>query len=125
VLHMTCTAGRWQEKLTRREGGWWERSLRGGLAFAVALVAMIGVLAVLPSPSHAAATPSDTGTTTVSFNIAEAIEVTGWPSAAFSLSDAGVPGAPTVSDVMSISVRSNTTWGLQVSSDNDGGLMRE
>lgn len=100
----------------------WERVARRMAGVA----AVVGIVLTVPwgmLPVHAATT--DSGTTTVSFNIAEAIEVTAWPAATFSLADAGAPGVSVVSDVMTVSVRSNTSWGLQVHSDTDEGMMRE
>ena len=78
----------------------------------------------VPAQGAWAAT-TDVGTTTVSFNIAEAIEVTSWPAAAFTLSETAVPGVPVVSQTLSIVVRSNAAWGLQISSDESLGMLRE
>lgn len=73
----------------------------------------------------AEAAKSQAGTTMVTFNIAEAIEVVEWPDSSFELSDEAVPGVPLVSSPLEIRVRSNAPWEVHISSDNDGGLIRE
>lgn len=93
------------------------------LLMAVAIASYIALALVAFAPRVDAAVES--GSTTVSFNIAEAIEVTAWPSATFTLAEASIPGVAVVSDVMSVTVRANAPWGLQVSSDTDGGMLRE
>src|SRR5690606_918180 len=89
------------------------------------LAAILGVVFTLVVGQTAYADETDTGTTTVSFNVAEAIEVTSWPTATFTLSDAGTPGVPVVSEVFSVTVKSNASWGLQVSTDSIDGSLRE
>lgn len=65
------------------------------------------------------------GTTTVTFSIAEAIEVTSWPAASFTLASDAAPGVPAVSQPLRISVKANSSWGVQISSDSDSGHLRE
>ncbi len=93
--------------------------------WAVGVAVLVGVtMAVLMGTPLAWAATTDSGTTTVSFNIAEAIEVTSWPAATFSLADGAAPGVAVVSGELSIRVRSNSEWGIQVSAESDG-LLRE
>src|SRR5690606_35752884 len=94
---------------------------RLGQAFGLLLA---GALIVTAAESGWAAS-SQSGATTVTFNIAESIEVTSWPASAFTLASTATPGVPVVSGALNISVRSNTEWGLQISSDNDFGELRE
>ncbi len=94
--------------------------------WAVRVAALVGVtMAVLMGTPSAWAATTDSGTTTVSFNIAEAIEVTSWPAATFSLADGAAPGVAVVSEGLSITVRSNSLWGIQISSDSGDGYLRE
>lgn len=96
-----------------------ERKRRGaGLAL------ILGALLLGSAPvTQAAATESST--TTVTVNIADAIEVVAWPPASFTLSSAAIPGVPVVSGGLGITVKSNSTWGVQLSTDSETGKLRE
>lgn len=67
----------------------------------------------------------ETGQTTVTFSIAEAIEVVSWPPAVLSLGNDAIPGVPVVSTILNISVKANAPWGVQVTSDSNDGTLRE
>lgn len=94
-----------------------------GVKVDVALVsALVAMILVGITPGALAAT-QQTGMTEVMFNIAPALEVIAWPDPAVTLDEAP-PGAETMSH-LSIVVKSNSSWGVQISSDSDDGMMRE
>ena len=104
-------------------GRFWLIARRRSVGVAVRLLAMAFGFAMSAGVVHAAKT--DIGTTTVKFNIAEAIEVVSWPAPEFTLSTTAVPGVPVVSGWLYVSVKSNASWGLQISSDDEEGRLRE
>ncbi len=88
------------------------------------LAALLGAASLLAGDPALAAT-SQTATSSVSVNIAPAIEVVSWPPSAFTLSSAATPGTPVVSQPLNFTVKSNASWGIQVQSDSSDGRLRE
>lgn len=95
-------------------------AVKRGVVLACALVAL-GLVGLTPA---ALAATSQSGTTEVMFNIAPALEVVMWPGANLTLIDTP-PGVASVSSQMRIAVKSNTSWGVQITSDSANGKMRE
>ena|GEM_PF-2149693 len=114
AIKSNCTRCRWI---------WW--SGRGATrAWTTAMFTLfLAFFAVGTSVARAASV--ETGQTTVTFSIAEAIEVVSWPPAVLSLGNDAIPGVPVVSDSLTITVKSNTEWGLQVAPDSPTGHLRE
>lgn len=83
---------------------------------------LLGCLAAAV-PAHASSSQSNT--TNVSANVEEAIEVVEWPTASFTISSAAVPGQAVVSGALGFTVRANTSWGIQIRSDDADGKLRE
>lgn len=80
---------------------------------------------VLAGTLGATAASSQTSMTEVMLNIAEAIEVVSWPEASLTLSSVATPGEPVVSGALRFTVKCNSTWGIQVQSDESTGKLRE
>ncbi|HEY8495803.1 MAG TPA: hypothetical protein VIK98_02045, partial [Limnochordales bacterium] len=78
-------------------------------AFAFSRIACVGALACLVSLGGTGlAQANQTSTTTVSFTLAEVIEVLSWPSAALSIT--GAPDEAVISGPLSFRVRANAPW---------------
>ena len=93
-------------------------------AFAFSRIACVGALACLVSLGGTGlAQANQTSTTTVSFTLAEVIEVLSWPSAALSIT--GAPDEAVISGPLSFRVRANAPWALFIRSDSEDGRMRE
>ncbi len=114
AIKSNCTRCRWI---------WW--SGRGATrAWTTAMFTLfLAFFAVGTSVAWAASV--ETGQTTVTFSIAEAIEVVSWPPAVLSLGNDAIPGVPVVSTILNISVKANAPWGVQVTSDSNDGTLRE
>ncbi|MBI2914839.1 MAG: hypothetical protein HYY08_02825 [Firmicutes bacterium] len=100
----------------KRKRAWAQPVLGLGFALVLLVAAAVG--------SVQAATTS-TGGTAVTANVEDAISVASWPAQTFNIGGALVPEVPTVSGALSFTVRSNTTWGIKISSDDTAGKMRE
>lgn len=93
-------------------------------AFAFFRIGCVGVLAgLLALWGTGLAQANQTSTTTVSFTLAEVIEVLSWPSGAVSL--AGAPDEAVISAPLSFRVRANAPWGIYIRTDWADGRMRE
>lgn len=93
-------------------------------AFAFFRIGCVGVLAgLLALWGTGLAQANQTSTTTVSFTLAEVIEVLSWPSGAVSL--AGAPDEAVISGPLSFRVRANAPWAIYIRSDSEDGRMRE
>lgn len=83
------------------------------------------IIGYLFAGGSALATTTQTAITAVTMNVAEAIEVVSWPDAAVLLTNAAVPGQPVISSALHFTVRCNSTWGIQIKSDEAAGKLRE
>jgi len=93
-------------------------------AFAFFRIGCVGVLAgLLALWGTGLAQANQTSTTTVSFTLAEVIEVLSWPNAALSI--AGAPDEAVVTGPLTFRVRANAPWGIYIRSEWADGRMRE
>ncbi|HHW09067.1 MAG TPA: hypothetical protein GXX29_03730 [Firmicutes bacterium] len=99
----------------------WERSLK--LWFWVFVTSCVAIFFFCIQGVQAASSQSNS--TEVSLNIAEAIEVVSWPEATMLLTSNAVPGQEVVSEALRFTVRCNSQWGIQVQSDETNGKLRE
>ncbi len=113
AIKSNCTRCRWI---------WW--SGRGATrAWTTAMFTLfLAFFAVGTSVAWAASV--ETGQTTVTFSIAEAIEVVSWPPASVILGNDAIPGVPVVSDSLSITVEVERDVGIadQLLIPTDGTL---
>lgn len=96
-----------------------------GLKWLVGLVCAFAALSLLSLTPGVLAATVDSSTTEVTFRIAPALEVVSWPSSSFVLADDGTPGIASVSNPLTITLKANTNWRLQIASDTTGGMLRE
>lgn len=88
------------------------------------LACMLSVLCMtfwLPSGAFAS---NSEGSTTVTANVAEVIEVLEWPSEEYSLGNL-MPGDEVIIGPLQFEVRSNVPWEIFISSDSPNGELRE
>src|SRR5690606_24308706 len=100
-------------------------SVRGTLGVGIVVGIMALAVGLVRSPEAAHAAGTSVQTTTLRFNIAEAVEVTSWPTSEQILGATVSPGASARSDGLLISVKANAKWWLQISSDSEDGRLRE
>lgn len=86
---------------------------------------VLALIATVFAGGSVLAATTQTAATAVTVNIAEAIEVVSWPDTAILLTNAAVPGQPVISGALRFTVRCNSTWGIQVKSDEAAGSFRE
>ncbi len=86
---------------------------------------VLALIATVFAGGSVLAATTQTAATAVTVNIAEAIEVVSWPDTAILLTNAAVPGQPVISGALHFTVRCNSTWGIQVKSDEAVGSFRE
>ena len=67
----------------------------------------------------------ETNSTTVAVSIAPSIAVVAWPEGFLIMDTDVVPGQEVMSSVLEISVKANSSWGIQISGDSPDGRMRE
>lgn len=92
------------------------------LAAAVAVVIIVTSAGFLNQAAHAETTVP--GSTNVSLNVAEAIEVT-WPEQEIVLDSAAIPQVAIIYGPLTITVHCNTIWGVRIASDNLSGKMQQ
>lgn len=109
---------RWRDQGSCHSSGGRGSSLAAVLAAGVMLGAWLGY-----APPTRAVGPSISGQTVISVRIAPSIEVDMWPSPLISLA-AAIPQRPVVSSALTLRVRANAAWGVQLSTDHPGGLLR-
>ncbi|NMB26312.1 MAG: hypothetical protein GX986_12360 [Firmicutes bacterium] len=63
--------------------------------------------------------------TTVAVNIAESIAVVAWPDGFLNLATNAMPGDVIISPPLSLTVKANSTWGVEISCDVADGRMQE
>lgn len=74
--------------------------------------------------ANSTAYASLTHQTVITFNIEPTIEVISWPSAHLELTQGVVPGQPVVFEPLSMTVRSNAPWYVNVRTDSKDGTFR-
>ena len=74
---------------------------------------------------EAQAGTQETNVTTVAVNIAESIAVVAWPDVYVDLTRNAVPGQEIVSPGLVVTVKANSPWGIEVSTNMPDGRMRE
>ena len=74
---------------------------------------------------EALAGSQQTDTITVAVTIAESIEMVPWPGGLLQLSAAAVPDQAVISPPVSLKVRANAPWGLEIRSNMSDGRMKE
>ena len=90
------------------------------ILWVVTLCLVLGFGAVRPAWAEQKAS----NITTVAVNIAESIAVVAWPESLLNLRDA-IPGEPVTSSPLTIAVKANSPWGIEISCDLPDGKMRE
>lgn len=84
--------------------------------------AMIVSLGLCPGNVEAS---SHKNQTTVAVNIAESIAVVAWPEGFLNLASLAMPGDVIISPPLSLTVKANSTWGVEISCDVADGRMQE
>lgn len=102
-----------------------DRCTRGlGKRFVVGRVLVVVASVVCAAFWTAAGIAAAEGSTTLSANVAEVIEVLTWPDEVYSLGDL-MPGEEITIGPLQFEVRSNVSWEIFIASDSPNGELRE
>lgn len=104
------------DRCTRGFVDW--RSVGRSLAVVLSVLCMAFWLAATASAA------ADEGSTTLSANVAEVIEVLSWPAEVYSLGNL-MPGEEVTIGPLEFEVRSNVSWEILIASDSPNGELRE
>lgn len=99
------------------------RGTRDRAAVGRILAVALGVWCMMFGPV-AGAFAANQGSTTLSANVAEVIEVLAWPDEVYTLGDL-LPGEEVVIGPLQFEVRSNVAWEIFIASDSPNGELRE